>query len=146
MQLLFRSTLLFLFVILLGLTASAELGQPGTPEIEFDDVEEWTVVEDVTGDVTENPSADVIDLRLFALDAADFQLAQTAPVVVPVPGPEPDPPMAPWLALALALFIPLCNVIAATFPSTNGLMKIIDVFAANWGKARSDPAAQKWGK
>lgn len=45
----------------------------------------------------------------------------------------------PWVVVA-------ASALTAIFPSTNKIMLIIDKFAFAWGKARNDPAAQRWGK
>lgn len=45
----------------------------------------------------------------------------------------------PWAVVA-------ASALTAAFPSTNKVMRLIDVFAFAWGKARNDPKAQKWGK
>lgn len=39
-----------------------------------------------------------------------------------------------------------CGILATIFPSTNKVMRLIDLFALNWAKARSDPKSQKWGE
>jgi len=40
----------------------------------------------------------------------------------------------------------LAGVLTAIFPSGNKVMRVLDGLAINWGKARNDPGAQKWGK
>ncbi len=46
-----------------------------------------------------------------------------------------------WLPRLMAL----ASILAAVFPSVGKVMKIIDVLAVNYGKARNDPKIQKWG-
>ena len=46
------------------------------------------------------------------------------------------------IELILALVIPVAAGLSAAFPSTNKVMKVIDIFAINWGKARNDPKVQ----
>lgn len=45
----------------------------------------------------------------------------------------------PWAVVA-------ASALTAVFPSTNKVMRMIDMLAFAWGKARNDPNAQKWGK
>jgi len=93
----------------------------------------------------------VISLLLCAALLAAAASAQVgiAPVSAPVPPEalvEPVDQAVAWASAAAGLFVLLMNAVAAFVPSTNRLMKIVDAFAFNWGKARNDPALQKWGK
>lgn len=84
-------------------------------------------------------------LALFGWGAATGQPLE-APVEL-----EVEAPVDAWdLAIAaLTVWLPrvviLCTLITAAFPSAGKIMAVVDVFAGCWGKARNDPAAQKWG-
>lgn len=50
-----------------------------------------------------------------------------------------------WVAIlkvVLALIVPAAGVLSVTFPSVGKVMKVVDLFAFNWGKARNDPGSQ----
>ena len=42
----------------------------------------------------------------------------------------------------LAAIVPIAGFLSTRFKSVGTVMKIIDLFAFNWGKARNDPEAQ----
>ena len=46
-----------------------------------------------------------------------------------------------WLPRIMAL----ASIATAIFPSTGVVMRLIDVFAVSWGRARNDPKIQNWG-
>lgn len=48
----------------------------------------------------------------------------------------------PWLMVVLGLIVPACGFLSTMFRSNNVLMKIVDAFAFNWGKARNDSRVQ----
>jgi hypothetical protein len=61
--------------------------------------------------------------------------------------PVPVPEEPSWLASALQILgllspIAFASLLSALKGSNNWWMRIIDVVAFNWGKARNDPAAQ----
>lgn len=47
-----------------------------------------------------------------------------------------------WLALAAALIVPICGLIAAALPDGHWAMKIVNMVALNFGKAKNDSRAQ----
>jgi len=51
-----------------------------------------------------------------------------------------------YLTVWLPRLVMLAGVLTAIFPSGNKVMRIVDAFAINWGKARNDPDVQTWGK
>lgn len=79
------------------------------------------------------------------LTLAEDVTAAVADVVVP-PGEEPPGVIEQLILTWLPRLVMGCAALTAFFPSTNKVMKIIDLFAFSWGKARNDPNAQKWAK
>jgi len=92
-------------------------------------------------------------LSLCILITTGSLIAMAAIAQTPISAPvDPDAIAEPvdqavaWAAAAAGLFVIVMNAIATVVPSAGRLMKIVDTFAFNWGKARNDPALQKWGK
>lgn len=69
----------------------------------------------------------------------------SAPVTIEVPPAGTTDQVIAWVTAGVGLFVIICNALATIFPSTNKLMRVVDAFAFNWKKARSDPDLQKWG-
>lgn len=46
------------------------------------------------------------------------------------------------IGLIVTAVVAACSAISAIAPSTNKLMKLIDLVAFNWGKARNDQQVQ----
>ena len=72
--------------------------------------------------------------------------AAVGDVVVPAPEGDAAGTVEKLLTTWLPRLVMACGALAAFIPSTGKFMRIVDVFAFNWNKARSDPNAQKWGK
>lgn len=75
----------------------------------------------------------LIALLLFAAAPA---LAQEA---VGLPS---DGNIMSWVTWAAALLVPISSILAAIFPDDHAVMKIVNFFAINLGKAKNDPGAQ----
>jgi hypothetical protein len=75
----------------------------------------------------------------------------TPPDVAPIAAAvEPEGDIFATIENLLTVWLPrlvmLCTGLTVIFPSTNKAMGVIDAFAGAWGKARNDPAVQRWGK
>ena len=84
----------------------------------------------------------------LALGLLAWSAATAQPVDVPV---ESVVEVTAWdRALeVITVWIPrlciLASMLTAAVPSTGKFMAVVDRLAFAWGKARNDPAAQKWG-
>ncbi len=89
--------------------------------------------------------ARVFLLILAAAFVATLALGQG----VEVPAPEATVDWAARIEAGLLTWLPrlmaLASILAAVFPSVGKVMKIVDVLAVNYGKARNDPKIQRWG-
>lgn len=74
---------------------------------------------------------------IFLILVPAMAFAQAA--VEPAAEVAADPP---WLTLALALIVPVCGFLSTQISSNGILMKVLDVFAFNWGKAKNDSRVQ----
>lgn len=47
-----------------------------------------------------------------------------------------------WISLGIPWLVTICAGLSTIFPSVGKIMKIVDIFAGNWGRARNDAGVQ----